>query len=165
MGADRSYTGTMRLGAKTNTGDIHGAPVDFAARAAAAPESVLQDFTGDIFQTEPRFCSVRREGSAEYEIADTGEHKPILVHVWDFKLGGRDGDVLPFEIRATKGLILRALVDDFGDALGCGATLETCRRTRVGKFKVEDAVKFADLLEMEPGELASCAIPLAKVLR
>ncbi len=108
---------------------------------------------------------MRREGAADYEIADTGDHKPILVHVWDFKLGEISCDVLPFEVSATKGLIVRALVDDFGAALGCGAALETCRRTRVGKFKVEDAVKFADLLELDISDFASCTIPLAKALR
>lgn len=166
MGADRSFTGTMRLGRKTNTGDAHGIALREREPAPATePQDAKRDFLGDILQTEPRFCAVRREGSAEYEIADTGEHTPILVHVWDFSLGEKTGDALPFSVTATKGLIVRALVDDFGDALGCGASLETCRRTRVGTFKVEDAVKFGDLLELDISDFASCTIPLAKALR
>ncbi len=169
MGADRSYSGAMRLGVKTNTGDAHGEKIAAAFQPSAIrippPASLLEEFKGDVFQTEPRFCAVRREGSADYEIADTGEHKPILVHVWDFKLGEPSGDLLPFEVSATKGLIVRALVGDFGDAMGCGACLETCRRTRVGSFSVDSAVKFADLLELGIGDFASCTIPLAKALR
>lgn len=167
MGADRSYTGTMRLGIKTNTGDTHGEVISSSADLSCASRGgeVLPDFLGDVFQEEPRYCSVRREGAAEYEIAETGEHKPILVHVWDFKLGEISGDTLPFEVSATKGLIVRALVGDFGDALGCGAALDSCRRTRVGNFKVEDAIKFSDLLNVEIGDFASCTIPLAKALR
>lgn len=167
MGADRTYSGTMKLGVKTNTGDMHGTAVSTSAGLPSASRIVeaLPDFLGDVFQTEPRFCSVRREGAAEYEIADTGEHKPILVHVWDFKPGELSGDALPFEVSATKGLIVRALANDFGDALGCGAALDACRRTRIGTFKVEDAIKFGDLLNVEIGDFASCTIPLAKALR
>ena len=87
------------------------------------------------------------------------------MHVWDFKLGELSGDTLPFEVSATKGLIVRALVSDFGDAIGCGAALDASRRIRVGNFKVEDAIKFGDLLNLEIGDFASCTIPLAKALR
>ena len=169
MGADRAYSGTMRLGMKTNTGDTHGEAVPLPPTATPVParidDAIVKEFEGDIFQTEPRYCSVRREGSADYEIADTGEHKPSLVHVWDFKPGEVLGTTLPFEVSATKGLIVRALVSDFGDAMGCGAALEACRRTRLASFKVEDAIKFSELLEKGIGDFASCTIPLAKALR
>ena len=169
MGADRAYTGTMRLGLRTNTGDVQGEPV--AAAGAASPsvtpavtDALLAEFRGDIFQTEPRFCSVRREGSAAYEIADTGEHKPFLTHVYRLDVGPESGGRMPFEVVATKGLIVRALVNDFGEALGCGAALESCRRTRVGRFKVEDAIPFDRLLETDIRDFASCTIPLGKAL-
>lgn len=168
MGADRSYTGTMRLGLRTNTGDTHGEVLGKQDVGGVSPETLAtrrEEFLGDVFLTEPRFCSVRREGAADYEIADTGEHKPLLVHVWDFKLGELSGDALPFEVSATKGVIVRSLVSDFGEALGCGAALDACRRTRVGNFAVEDAIKFSTLLETDIGDFASCTIPLAKALR
>ena len=176
MGADRSYEGVMRLGAKTSTGDVHGEsvggdgprPLPDAERIAAA----LPGFRGDVFQTESRWCSVRREGSAGYEIADTGEHKPFLAHVYRFDVGGvsapADGSAparLPFSVSGTKGLIVRALVDDFGDALGCGACLESLRRTRVGKFGVEGAIGFDRLLETDIGDFSKCVIPLGEALR
>lgn len=167
MGADRTYTGTMRLGLRTNTGDIQGVTVAEAPFGAAAArlEDARREFLGDIFQTEPRFCAVRREGSAAYDVAETGEHKPFLTHVWSFTLGALDGATLPFGVSATKGLIVRALADDFGAALGCGAALETCRRTQVGRFKVEDAVAFDRLLDTDIKDFSSCVTPLAKALR
>ena len=157
----------MRLGLKTNTYDMQGEPV--APAAPVQPPSdeaiakALPEFRGDIFQTESRWCSVRREGSAGYEIADTGEHKPFLAHVYKFEVG-RTGspDRLAFKVAGTKGLIVRSLVNDFGDAVGTGACLESLRRTRVGKFRLEDAVPFDRILETDIADFASLAIPVAK---
>jgi len=170
MGADRSFVGTMRLGIRTNTGDVQGTEVENVEdveevrKCAEKIEKVLPEFKGDVFQTEPRFCSVRREGSALYEVADTGEHKPFLTHVYKFEVAAPEDGCVSFSVSGTKNLIVRSLVGDFGDALGCGAALETCRRVRIGKFSVEDAIPFDRLLETEMRDFASCVMPLAKAL-
>ena len=166
MGADRAYEGAMRLGRATNTHDVHGetvaekpVAVDAAKLAAALP-----DFKGDIFQVEPRFCSVRREGSAGYEVADTGEHSQFLTHVYRLTPALAGADRVTFEVVGTKSLLVRTLVNDYGAALGCGATLEALRRTRVGKFKVEDAVPFDRILALELKDFPSVVMPLSKAL-
>ena len=164
MGADREYTGTLRMGFTTDTGDIHGRPTE-------PPREVppLSEFRGDIFQTEPRFCSVRREGTADYEVVETGEHTQFLAHVYRFEVEGGAGDVaadasLPdvatraFSLRASKGVIVRALANDMG------ATLASLRRTKIGKFDVADAIPFDRLLETEMKDFSSCVTPLTKAL-
>ena len=165
MGADRLYSGSMRLGLKTNTHDIHGdvvsraeAPADFAAKVA----ETIGEFRGDVFQTESHWCSVRREGSAGYETADTGEHKPFLAHVYRFDVSEALEGSASFTLSATKGLIVRTLINDFGEAVGCGAALESLRRLKVGRWAVEDAVPFDKLLEAEMGDLASFVKPFVK---
>ena len=85
MGADRSYTGTMKFGETTDTGDRYGRPIPLPERVMKPEEA-----KGDLFQTEPRFCAVRREGSAQYDIADTGEHTQFLAHVYRFEVGEKD---------------------------------------------------------------------------
>lgn len=166
MGADRTYEGKIRFGLKTDTGDVYGRPVGTgpadagtgpgAARLAAA----LPDFRGDVFQVEPQFCTIRKEGTAAYEIADTGAHSQFLAHVYrlDVEPDGR------FALRASKGVIPRALVRDLGDAAGCGASLESLRRTAVGRFDVKDAIPFDRLLETEMRDFAPCVMPLSKAL-
>lgn len=165
MGADRFYEGTMRLGVATDTHDSHGAvlaekpvPADLDGVIAKA----LPEFKGDVFQTESRWCSVRRDGSHGYEVADTGEHKPFLAHVYKFDVGRADGDRLSFSVAATKGLIVRTLVNDFGEALGCGAVLEELRRTRVGRWTLDEAVRFDRLLEVGMGDLPGFVKPFVK---
>ena len=167
MGADRDYVGAMRLGRRTNTGDAHGEtvresePTFSEERLAAA----LSEFRGDIFQTEPRFCSVRREDRSVYEIADTGEHSQFLAHVYRLKAEAAEDGRLDFEVSGTRSLIVRALVDGFGETLGCGACLESLRRVRIGRFDVADAVPFERLLETDIGDFASCVKPMSAFLR
>jgi len=171
MGADRVYEGVMRLGVRTNTHDVQGETLStcdlgpFRAELPAKIAAALPEFKGDIFQTESRWCSVRREGSASYEVADTGEHKPFMTHVYKLSLGDVDGERLPFSVSATKGLIVRTLVNDFGEAIGCGAALESLRRVKIGKFSVENAIAFDRLLETEIKDFASCVMPLGEALR
>ena len=113
---------------------------------------------GDVFQTEPRFCSIRREGAATYEVVDTGEHAQFLAHVYRFDLADGDGPERSFVLTASKGLLPRAL------AIDLGATLLSLRRERVGRFDVKDAVPFAKLLETGPADFASAVVPLSKAL-
>ena len=149
MGAAREYTGTLKRGETTDTGDAWGRPVPLPPRLAT-----LDDLKGDVFQVEPKFCAIRKEGTAEYEVVDTGEHKQFLAHVYRFDVKD-DG---AFELKASKGVIVRALAQDMG------ATLTSLRRTKIGRFGVADAVPFDKLLETEMRDFASCVIPLSKAL-
>ena len=149
MGADREYAGTLRRGETTDTGDAWGRPIPLPSRLAT-----LDDLKGDVFQVEPKFCAIRKEGTAEYEVVDTGEHKQFLAHVYRFNV--RDDGA--FELKASKGVIVRALAQDMG------ATLTSLRRTKIGKFDVADAVPFDKLLETEMKDFASCVMPLSKAL-
>ena len=150
MGADREYTGTLKRGETTDTGDAWGRPIPLPS-----PLATLDDLKGDVFQVEPKFCAIRKEGTAEYEVVDTGEHKQFLAHVYRFDVKD-DG---AFELKASKGVIVRALAQDMG------ATLTSLRRTKIGKFDVADAISFDKLLETEMKDFASCVVPLSRALQ
>ena len=150
MGADREYVGTLKLGETTDTGDAWGRPIPLPSRLATP-----DDLRGDVFQVEPKFCAIRKEGTAEYEVVDTGEHKQFLAHVYRFDVKD-DG---AFELKASKGVIVRALAQDMG------ATLTALRRTKIGKFDVADAIPFDKLLETEMKDFASVVMPLSVALK
>lgn len=150
MGVDREYAGTLKLGETTDTGDAWGRPIPLPSRLAT-----LDDLRGDVFQVEPKFCAIRKEGTAEYEVVDTGEHKQFLAHVYRFDVKD-DG---AFELKASKGVIVRALAQDMG------ATLTALRRTKIGKFDVADAIPFDKLLETEMKDFASVVMPLSVALK
>lgn len=169
MGADRAWTGTMRLGVATDTHDIHGRVLsETTVSQLPSPERLdeaAREFRGDIFQTESRFSSIRKEMSASYEIADTGEHKPFLSHVYRFEPAADETPGAParvrFSLEGTKGVIVRTLADGFGKALGCGAALETLTRTRVGRFDLESAIPFDRLMQTDLNSLPSLVMPLS----
>ena len=150
MGADREYTGTLKRGETTDTGDAWGRPVPQPSRLAT-----LDDLRGDVFQVEPWFCAIRKEGTAEYEVVDTGEHKQFLAHVYRFNVQD-DG---AFELKASKGVIVRALAQDMG------ATLTSLRRTKIGKFDVKDAIPFDKLLATEMKDFAALVVTLSQALK
>ncbi len=150
MGADRAYEGTVRFGLRTNTGDIYGAKTGEGAREL--PD--LAAFRGDLFQVEPRFAAIRREGAAEYEVVDTGEHAQFLTHVYRL-----DFEAERFRLVASKSLIVRALMDELG------VCLASLRRTRIGKFEVANAIAFDRLLETDLKDFAACVTPLSQALR
>ena len=171
MGADRSYEGTMVLGRRTDTRDVFGTVEKECAAAAGEAEidAALASFKGDVFQTEPRMCTVRRDGAASYDTADTGEHAPMLSHVYSLKRTGleqMDGGFkrLGFAVSGTKNLIVRALAGDIGEELGCGAALETLRRTRIGRMDLSSAIPFEKILETDPASFPSLVVPPAKAL-
>lgn len=159
MSADRTYEGSLVFGKTTDTGDRMGRPAPLPGHVLGVEEA-----RGDIFQVEPRFCSVRREGTAEYEIADTGEHKQFLAHIYKFELEGgaaaaaKGGEAVKFSLSASKNLLPRALAQDMG------ATLVSLRRTKIGRLAVADAIQFDKMLELGLGEFPSCVIPLSKAL-
>ena len=159
MGADRVYEGSLLFGETTDTGDRNGRPVQLPKRVLGVDEA-----RGDIFQTEPRFCAVRREGTAEYEIADTGDHSQFLAHIYKFELDGgmsaaeKRGEPVKFALSASKNLLPRALAQDMG------ATLVSLRRTKIGRLDVANAIPFDKILEMGLGDFPSCVTPLSKAL-
>jgi tRNA pseudouridine55 synthase len=157
----------MRLGECTDTHDIYGRKLRSSEKMPSKAEfdNALTQFRGDIFQTEPRYCSVRREGAAQYEIADTGEHSQFMSHVYRFTTQEFSPPKVAFEVSSTKSLLARTLVNDIGETLGCGATLESLRRTKIGKFSIDEAIPFDRLLETETGAFASCVLPLSVALR
>lgn len=161
MGADRVYEGRLRFGGTTDTGDIHGRPLA-AAGASLLPADVdgfFAPFRGDVFQTEPRFAAIRREGAAEYEVVDTGEHSQFLSHVYRIR-GRSDGaSEISFSVSCTRSFLPRAM------AVESATTLTALRRTAIGKFSVANAVPFARILETEMRDFAALVMPLSEALQ
>lgn len=153
LGADSAYVGRMRLGRETDTCDAHGnvlAEKDCSGVTRERLDAALKDFRGDIYQTSPAFSAVRIAGRPNWEIVKTdkggGER---LVHVYRLTATAFEPPFVSFELSCTKGVSARALAHDLGQALGCGASLEELRRVKCGKFKVEDATPFMDLVQLD----------------
>ena len=168
MGGDKTYEGTLRLGAATTTQDAEGEVVSGSDPSGVARERlealVAADFTGDIFQTPPMVSAIKVNGVPLYKMARKGEEvarEPRLVHIFSFRI---DDFALPdvrFTVRCTKGTYVRTLCHDIGAALGCGGHLAALRRTRSGRFSVADAIALDDLRALPHADLPSRLLPLS----
>ena len=70
---------------------------------------------------------------------------------------------VPIRVRCTKGVYIRTLCHDVGEALGCHGHLTGLRRLRSGRFDIADAAPLADLLALSRDELARHVIPMLKL--
>lgn len=143
----KEYEGTFRMGGTTASYDLEH-PVDrvFPYRhiTAAAAEDAARQFVGRIRQTPPSFSAVRIGGRRAYEIAregDMADIKPKDIEIYDFRLTRFELPDIDFVINCSKGTYIRSMARDFGNALNSGACLTSLRRTRIGPYLVENAVK------------------------
>jgi tRNA pseudouridine55 synthase len=87
-------------------------------------------------------------GKKLYELARAGEtveREPVRVTIHELELVEYAWPTAKIRTRVSSGTYIRALADDIGRTLGCGAYLEELRRTSIGAYKVEDAVKKEDI--------------------
>lgn len=143
--SEKVYEGIIRFGFATDSYDADGEPLGPAQpvlfhldnlRAAAA------QFTGSIEQMPPRFSAKKIQGVPAYKLARKNqdfELKPVQVEISELEILSFESDRALFRARVSSGTYMRSLAHDLGQQLGCGAHLETLRRTSVAEFQMDDA--------------------------
>jgi len=152
IGLPKSYEGVVQLGSETDTDDPTGSMVRGAPAADGLADGTIAQamagLTGRLMQQPPAFSAKHVEGRRAHQLARRGEDVTLgaqEVTVDRFDMVERAGDRVRFAAEVSSGTYIRALARDLGRALGCGAHLAELRRTRVGSFPVEEAVKMGAL--------------------
>jgi len=146
MAQEKEYTGTITLGAVTPTYDRESEPVNKKSLEGITEEMIKEktkEFTGEILQTPPIHSAIKQNGKPVYLMARKGIDvilEPRKITIKEFEITQIDLPVISFKVVCTTGTYIRSLANDFGLALGCGGYLSKLRRTRIGNFKVEDAM-------------------------
>ncbi|HLT82359.1 MAG TPA: tRNA pseudouridine(55) synthase TruB [Cyclobacteriaceae bacterium] len=146
MGLDKTYTGTLVLGAESPSGDLETEPVPVGDPSSLSEEQIraaTRVFTGSILQVPPAHSAVKVGGTPAYVLARKGkpvELKPRSVHIHEFEITDINLPEVDFLVTCSKGTYIRSLVRDFGAHLKVGAYMAALRRTRIGDFRVEDAL-------------------------
>jgi tRNA pseudouridine55 synthase len=173
--APKVYEGVIRFGAATDTYDASGkvvseAPAEaVAALQAPAVAEAMRGFQGEIQQQPPPYSAKKIQGVKYYELARRGEEvpsEPKEVTVYEFvPLGEIEDGRLRFRLACSSGTYARGLAHDLGAALGVGGHLAELRRTRIGGFRVEDALPFSRLEEKVQADetLGSAWIPFDQI--
>lgn len=151
LDADKRYEAVARLGVVTSTGDLEGeilreSPVP--ALSAAEIEQACAGLRGEIRQIPPMYSALKHQGRRLYELARRGVEverpaRTVTVHALTAAMIAPDR--LRLQVWCSKGTYVRTLVEDLGQALGCGATVAELRRTGHGAFDAADMVTLETL--------------------
>ena len=142
LDADKRYLVTAKLGERTDTSDAEGQIVETRDVNVKTPEilTALERFRGNILQVPTMFSALKYNGKPLYEYARQGitverEARPITIFGLNFI--EYNAPYLTLEVHCSKGTYIRTLVDDLGEALGCGAHVTMLRRTAVADYPTE----------------------------
>ena len=143
--SEKMYEGTIRFGFATDTYDADGdattAPQEVNLRAEEV-EAVAARFRGIIEQIPPAFSAKKIQGVPAYKLARKQKEvvlKPVQVEIKEFEILAAEADRVRFRARVASGTYMRSVAHEMGQALNCGAHLESLRRTAVAEFVLEDA--------------------------
>lgn len=142
LDADKGYRVVAELGIRTNTSDADGEiveqrPVDVTAEQVRA---AIEPFVGDILQVPSMFSALKHEGTPLYDYARRGieiERKARPITIYSIDVIAIELPFVTLDVHCSKGTYIRSLVDDLGQALGCGAYVKRLHRTRVGDYPAD----------------------------
>ncbi len=147
----KTYIATIELGVTTDTYDAKGEVIsraDASAITETAVREALAAFVGEIEQAPPIYSAIKRDGVPLYKRARRGEDvrtEPRPVRVDELDIISYAAPLLQLRIVCHKGFYVRSLAYDLGAKLGVGGTLTGLIRSRVGSFRIEDAVDIETL--------------------
>ena len=148
---EKEYVGTMELGIRTPSFDMETEVterMDASGVTRDALDSVITRFVGRQLQMPPMYSAVKHQGKPLYKYARRGkvlERKSKEIEIRELVVTRFAPPLVEFKVVCTKGTYVRSLANDIGAALGLGAVLTALRRTRIGKYRVEDAVTLEQL--------------------
>jgi tRNA pseudouridine55 synthase len=171
VGRRKRYKAGFRFGFATDAYDSDGeaqGPDVAPTLEAALLEKFAAERIGRFEQMPPSFSAKKVKGRPAYELArkkQPVELKAVEVELFEFKLTEIAGSVARFMIECSSGTYIRALANEMGQKLGCGAHLAEIERTAVGEFSLEQAIPLDELAEAKAaGKFGDCLIRLEHLL-
>jgi len=160
QGLGKVYSGTIRLGVKTDTGDVTGR---ILAEKTVPPLTLerlraeLAAMVGVVEAPAPAYSAVKHKGKALYEYARAGLDVPVkprtaTLHAWDALAW--DVPELTHRVSCGSGTYVRSIAEILGDRLGCGATVSSLRREKIGPFDIASALALDAARALTPAALA-----------
>ncbi|MCG6913798.1 tRNA pseudouridine(55) synthase TruB [bacterium BMS3Abin03] len=150
---DKSYSGTILLGKSSPSMDTETEMESREIHSHLSDDVILKtrdNFLGSISQLPPMYSALKVKGKKLYELARKGKtvkREPRIVNISRFEITRIDLPEIHFEVDCSKGTYIRVLANDFGEALGCGGVISSLRRTAIGNYKIENALKLEDFIQ------------------
>ena len=154
---DKIYIAKMKLGIKTDTGDITGniiekKDVSIECLNKERIEKTLIDITGEIQQIPPMYSAIKVNGKKLYEYARKGQKiqlEPRLIKIYKAELISilEEEKEIEFRVECSKGTYIRTLCEMIAEKLGTIGTMTELTREKVGDFELEKSITIGELKE------------------
>ena len=151
---DKEYIAVLRLGIVTDTQDMTGVILSqceadqMRELSEEQVRAAVMSFVGDYDQIPPMYSALKVDGKKLYELARAGkeiERRPRRVRIEEIEIRAHDLPCVELRVVCSKGTYIRTLCHDIGDKLGCGGTMQSLTRSRVGIFEIENALTLVEL--------------------
>ncbi|SFP92205.1 tRNA pseudouridine55 synthase [Lachnospiraceae bacterium XBB1006] len=167
--SDKEYETTFVLGVTTDTQDMSGKVLHRADVVSNEDEimTTIESFVGKISQVPPMYSALKINGQKLCDLARQGievERKTRTITIYKIDDVKINLPRISMRVSCSKGTYIRTLCHDIGQQLGCGAAMETLRRTRAAGFTLQDAYNLAELQKAkEEQALAKLIKPIDEV--
>ena len=153
MKQDKVYSATVKLGLKTDSGDLDGKIIsqsNYSHVTKDLIEQTCKSFTGKIEQVPPMYSALKVNGQKLYELARKGitvERKPREITIYNIDLTDYKKDNFSIRVKCSSGTYIRTLAEDIGTKLKTDTVLTNLVREEIGKYKLTDAINIDDIKE------------------
>ncbi len=168
----KAYCAVLKLGARTDTGDVTGTVLETAPVTAGEKEllEVLPQFVGAQMQTPPMYSAVKINGQPLYKMARQGievERKARPIEIFSLEYGGSPAEnEYELTVRCSKGTYIRVLLEDIAAAMGQKGTMSALRRVAAGVYTEADAHTLEEIQAAKnegPAALEALMLPVESV--
>ena len=168
----KAYRAVLKLGARTDTGDVTGTVLETAPVTAGEKEllEVLPQFVGSQMQTPPMYSAVKINGQPLYKMARQGievERKARPIEIFSLEYGGSPAEnEYELTVRCSKGTYIRVLLEEIAAAMGQKGTMSALRRVAAGVYTEADAHTLGEIQAAKnegPAALEVLMLPVESV--
>jgi tRNA pseudouridine55 synthase len=157
LASEKSYEGVIRFGFATDTYDAEGGLISEPQQPSLTLTQVRElaaKFTGSIEQMPPPFSAKKVGGVPAYKLARKKKEvvlTPVMVEIKQFEILEIADACARFQARVASGTYMRSVAHEMGQLAGCGAHLQSLRRTGVAEFELTDAHSLEELEQAASG--------------
>ena len=150
---DKTYLATLKLGSKTNTGDLTGEVIENREIPKLEKDKItgiFQKFLGKSSQIPPLFSALKVNGKQLYKYAREGKEikrEPRDIYIYKLELVSFEKDEIVFLAKVSKGTYIRTLGEDIAEKLGAVGHLTKLTRLEIGPYSLKDAKRSNEVTE------------------
>ena len=168
----KAYRATLKLGVRTDTGDVTGTVLETAPVTAGEKEllEVLPRFVGPRMQTPPMYSAVKINGQPLYKLARQGmevERKARPIEILSIQYEGSPAEnEYTLTVKCSKGTYIRVLLEEIAEDMGQKGTMSALRRVAAGVYTEADAHSLEEIQAAKnagPEALQALMLPVESV--